>query len=65
VAETAAARQPRIELRAINKYFGGGETRVDALVDIALTVMGGERVGLLGPSVCGKSTLLNVIGCVT
>ena len=58
-------RLPRIELGAISKHFGQGETRVDALVDITLTVRAGEVVGLRGPSGCGKSTLLNVIGCVT
>ncbi|MDA8051860.1 MAG: ABC transporter ATP-binding protein [Rhodospirillales bacterium] len=58
-------RLPRVELRAISKHFGRGEARVDALVDIKLTVRAGEVVGLRGPSGCGKSTLLNVIGCVT
>ncbi|MBW4092309.1 MAG: ABC transporter ATP-binding protein [Proteobacteria bacterium] len=58
-------RLPRVELAAISKHFGQGDTRVDALVDVALTVRAGEVVGLRGPSGCGKSTLLNVIGCVT
>lgn len=58
-------RPPRIELGSLNKHFGRGETRVDALVDLALTVRAGEVVGMHGPSGCGKSTLLNVIGCVT
>jgi putative ABC transport system ATP-binding protein len=52
-------------LRGVCKHFGTGDTRVDALVDIALTVHAGETVGLRGPSGSGKSTLLNVIGCVT
>ncbi len=60
-----SARPPRIELRAIAKHFGRGETRVDALIDVTLTVRAGEVVGLRGPSGCGKSTLLNTIGCVT
>lgn len=55
----------RVELRAIGKHFGAGPTRVDALIDIDLTIRPGELVGLRGPSGCGKSTLLNVIGCVT
>ena len=62
---TRSDRPPRIELRGIRKHFGRAETRVDAQIDIALTVRAGEVVGLRGPSGCGKSTLLNVISCVT
>ncbi|MDE2005454.1 MAG: ABC transporter ATP-binding protein [Rhodospirillales bacterium] len=51
-------------MRGICKHFGAGASRVDALVDIDLTLRAGETVGLRGPSGCGKSTLLNVIGCV-
>jgi putative ABC transport system ATP-binding protein len=56
--------QPLVELKGISKHFGEGETRVDALRDITLTVLSGEVVGLLGPSGSGKSTLLNVIGAI-
>jgi putative ABC transport system ATP-binding protein len=57
-------RHPLVELKGICKHFGEGETRVDALRDITLTVSSGEVVGLLGPSGSGKSTLLNVIGAI-
>jgi putative ABC transport system ATP-binding protein len=56
--------RPLVELKGISKHFGEGETRVDALRDIGLTVSSGEVVGLLGPSGSGKSTLLNVIGAI-
>ena len=55
---------PLVELKGISKHFGEGETRVDALRSITLTVSAGEVVGLLGPSGSGKSTLLNVIGAI-
>jgi len=59
-----AAPTPLVALRNVAKHFGEGSTRVDALVDLSMSVMAGEVVGLLGPSGSGKSTLLNVIGCV-
>lgn len=55
---------PRIALGGIGKQYGQGDTRVDALRDIDLTLHAGETVGLRGPSGSGKSTLLNVVGCV-
>ena len=55
---------PLVELKGIAKHFGEGETRVDALRDITLSVSSGEVVGLLGPSGSGKTTLLNVIGAI-
>ncbi len=59
-----AKSYPLVELKHVSKHFGEGETRVDALRDITLTVSSGEVVGLLGPSGSGKSTLLNVIGAI-
>jgi predicted ABC-type transport system involved in lysophospholipase L1 biosynthesis ATPase subunit len=63
VSETAEPK-PLVELRAVSKHFGEGSTRVDALVDVTMSVVPGEVVGLLGPSGSGKTTLLNMIGCV-
>lgn len=62
---TAGAPAPLVELHAVSKHFGEGETRVDALIEVSLSVFPGEVAGLLGPSGSGKSTLLNVIGCIT
>lgn len=54
-----------VEVLAVSKHFGDGETRVDALRDVTLDIFPGDVVALLGPSGSGKSTLLNVIGCIT
>ena len=56
--------KPLVAIRAVSKHFGTGQTRVDALVDVTMSIRPGEVVGLLGPSGSGKTTLLNVIGCV-
>jgi putative ABC transport system ATP-binding protein len=59
-----ATSRPLVELKHVSKHFGEGQTRVDALRDLTLTVSSSEVVGLLGPSGSGKSTLLNVIGAI-
>lgn len=53
-----------IEVSNVAKHFGEGETRVDALRAVDLTVRAGEVIALLGPSGSGKTTLLNIIGCI-
>jgi len=53
-----------IEVLGVAKHFGEGETRVDALRAVDLTVPAGEVIALLGPSGSGKTTLLNIIGCI-
>jgi putative ABC transport system ATP-binding protein len=53
-----------VEIRHINKHFGEGASRVDALQDVSLDIYPGTVIGLRGPSGSGKSTLLNVIGCI-
>ena len=53
-----------IEVSGVAKHFGEGETRVDALRAVDLTVLAGEVIALLGPSGSGKTTLLNIIGCI-
>lgn len=51
-----------LQLEGIRKGFGSGDSRVEVLQGIDLSIDKGEFVVLLGPSGSGKSTLLNIIG---
>ena len=51
-----------LEIKQIKKAFGQGDSRVEVLRGIDLSLERGEFCVLLGPSGSGKSTLLNIIG---
>ncbi len=65
---TPALKQPpearsgfAVQCDHLCKSFGQGETRIEVLRDINLTVNFGEMTLLVGPSGCGKTTLISVI----
>lgn len=53
-----------IRIEGLRKRYGEGDTAVDALTDVNMSVQPGEVVGLIGPSGSGKSTLLKCLGAV-
>ena len=53
-----------IRIEGLRKRYGEGDTAVEALKDVNMTVAPGEVVGLVGPSGSGKSTLLKCLGAV-
>jgi putative ABC transport system ATP-binding protein len=55
---------PAIHIENLTKRYGEGETAVDALKGVDMTIWPGEVVGLVGPSGSGKSTLLKCLGAV-
>jgi putative ABC transport system ATP-binding protein len=53
-----------IQLEAIEKIYGQGESEVRALQGVSLEIEEGDFVAVMGTSGSGKSTLMNVIGCL-
>lgn len=53
-----------VELTDIYKIYHMGDTEVHALDGISLTIDKGEFVAIVGQSGSGKSTCMNIIGCL-
>ena len=53
-----------ISVKNISKKFGRGTNLLSALDDVSFNVEDGEFVVILGQSGSGKSTILNLIGCI-
>jgi putative ABC transport system ATP-binding protein len=53
-----------IQIEGLRKRYGEGDTAVDALKNVTMSVAPGEVIGLIGPSGSGKSTLLKCLGAV-
>jgi putative ABC transport system ATP-binding protein len=61
-----AAPEPQltIEVESLHKVYQLGEIRVPALRGVSLEVRSGEFVAIMGASGSGKSTFMNLIGCL-
>jgi len=59
-----SAAYPVIRVEEIHKYYELGEARVHALRGISLEIGQGEFVAVMGASGSGKSTFMNILGCL-
>ena len=53
-----------IRVTDVHKYYELGETRVHALRGVSVEVGPGEFVAIMGSSGSGKSTFMNILGCL-
>ena len=55
---------PLIEFRNVYKIYRMGDTEVHAIDGISMSIERGEFVAIVGQSGSGKSTCMNIIGCL-
>jgi putative ABC transport system ATP-binding protein len=53
-----------VELQALTKIYGQGDSEVRALAGVSLRIEAGAFVAVMGASGSGKSTCLNMLGCL-
>ena len=53
-----------IELKDVTKIYRIGNIEVGALRGVSVTIQPGEMVAIMGASGSGKSTMMNVLGCL-
>ncbi len=63
-AATAEAPNAVVEFQNVYKIYGEGDTEVRALDGVDMRIDPGEFVAIMGSSGSGKSTAMNIIGCL-
>ena len=63
-AHDAAGSPAVIHVEDVHKYYDLGETRVHALRGVSVDIRKGEFVAVMGASGGGKSTFMNILGCL-
>jgi putative ABC transport system ATP-binding protein len=63
-ANIAAGEEPLIALRSVSKDYVSGAGVVRAMREVNLEIQNGEFVAIVGTSGSGKSTMMNILGCL-
>ncbi|MUG21946.1 ATP-binding cassette domain-containing protein [Paenibacillus macerans] len=53
-----------MEIKNLKKIYHVGDQEIHALRDVSLSITEGEFVAVMGPSGSGKSSMMNVMGCL-
>ncbi len=53
-----------IELKDVSKIYRMGNIEVGAMRDVSVSIQAGEMVAIMGASGSGKSTMMNILGCL-
>ena len=59
-----SAGTPLIEMRGIERTYVMGDNLVHALRGVDLTIAAGSSIAIMGTSGSGKSTMMNIMGCL-
>jgi putative ABC transport system ATP-binding protein len=63
-APTPSAAPPLVELVRVSKEYETGGGVVRAMREVSLSIAEGEFVAIVGTSGSGKSTMMNILGCL-
>ena len=63
-AQAAALDQALIRVEDVHKYYDLGENKVHALRGVSVEIPRGEFIAIMGASGSGKSTFMNLLGCL-